>query len=70
MTTSRLILSTVLILAVVGVSACGRRAPLDRPIDAQYEQEKEAARKAGRPAPAKPSTETPDRRFILDGLID
>ena len=70
MTASRLILSTVLILAVAGVSACGRRAPLDRPIDVQYEQEKEAARKAGRPAPAKPSTETPDGRFILDGLID
>lgn len=70
MTTSRLILSTVLILAVVGVSACGRRAPLDRPIDVQYEQEKEAARKAGRPEPQKPSTETPERPFILDGLID
>ena len=70
MTTSRLILSTVLILAVVGVSACGRRAPLDRPIDVQYEKEKEAAREAGRPAPAKPSTETPERPFVLDGLID
>ncbi|SMH57237.1 lipoprotein [Mesorhizobium australicum] len=70
MTTSRLIFSTVLILAVVGVSACGRRAPLDRPIDVQYEQEKEAARKAGRPAPQKPSTDVPERPFILDGLID
>jgi predicted small lipoprotein YifL len=70
MTPSRLILSTLLILAVAGVSACGRRAPLERPSDARYEQEREEARKNRQPAPAKPSKETPDRPFILDGLID
>jgi predicted small lipoprotein YifL len=70
MTPSRLILSTLLIVAVAGVSACGRRAPLERPSDARYEEQREAARKAGQPAPAKPSQETPERPFILDGLID
>jgi predicted small lipoprotein YifL len=70
MTPSRLILSTLLILAVAGVSACGRRAPLERPSDARYEEERDAARKARQPAPPKPSRETPERPFILDGLID
>lgn len=70
MSPSRLILFSVLILAVAGVSACGRRAPLDRPIDAQFEKDRAAAREAGQPDPAKPPAEMPDRRFILDGLID
>jgi predicted small lipoprotein YifL len=70
MTLSRLILSAALILAVAGVSACGRRAPLERPIDVQYEKDREDARKRRAPAPARPSTATPERPFILDGLID
>lgn len=57
-------------IAVASVAACGRRGPLERPIDVQYEQEREAARKARQPTPPKPSKETPERPFILDGLID
>ncbi|MGB3500592.1 MAG: hypothetical protein WBA44_03145 [Mesorhizobium sp.] len=70
MTVSRLIMTTALIAAVAGVSACGRRAALERPADVQYELDREAARKAKQPAPPKPSNDAPDRRFILDGLID
>lgn len=69
MTPSRLILSTLLILSLASVSACGRRAALDRPSDARYEREREEAKKAGLPAPARPPA-APERRFILDGLID
>ena len=52
------------------VAGCGRKANLDTPTQANYEREKEEAKKAGTPAPPRPSKETPDRRFILDGLID
>jgi len=67
---ARPILTVLLILAVAGVSACGRRAALERPIDVQYEKDREAAKKAGLPAPERPSQDVPERRFILDGLID
>ena len=70
MTAPRLILSITLIASLGVVSACGRRGDPERPADVRYEQEREAARKARQPAPPKPSRETPDRRFILDGLID
>jgi len=67
---ARPILTFLLIVAVAGVSGCGRRAALDRPSDVRYEAEREAAREDGQPAPPKPSRETPERPFILDGLID
>jgi predicted small lipoprotein YifL len=68
MTASRLILLSVLI-AAVGVTACGRRAPLERPADVQYEKEREEARRNNLPEPPRPAP-TPDRRFVLDPLID
>lgn len=70
MTASRLLISITMIVALGAVSACGRRADNERPIDAQWEADREAARKAGQPAPPKPSRETPERPFILDSLID
>lgn len=66
----RTTLTVCLIVAIAGVSGCGRRAALERPSDVRYEQEREAAKKAGQPQPEKPSPDVPDRPFILDGLID
>jgi predicted small lipoprotein YifL len=70
MTASRLLVSLVLIAAVGTVTACGRRSSNERPVDAQWEADRDAARKARQPAPPKPSRETPERPFILDSLID
>lgn len=70
MTVSRLFISLALIAALGTVSACGRRSDNARPADAQWEADREAARKAGQPVPPKPSRETPERPFILDSLID
>ena len=70
MTVSRLTLTATLILALAAVAGCGRKGQLDTPTQANYEREKAAAEKAGTPPPARPSDDTPDRRFILDGLID
>ncbi|MDP3899258.1 MAG: lipoprotein [Mesorhizobium sp.] len=67
---ARPFLTVLIVLAVASVSACGRRAALDRPADVRYEQERQAAKKAGLPAPEKPSNAVPERPFILDGLID
>lgn len=67
---ARPFLTILIVLAVAGVSACGRRAALERPSDVRYEQEREAAKKAGLPAPEKPASDVPERPFILDGLID
>jgi len=69
MTAARLLLSVALIAAIGTVSACGRRASLDRPSEAQWEADRDAARKAGQPAPPRPEA-PPEKRFILDGLID
>ena len=70
MNVSRLTLTATLILGLAAVAGCGRKSDLDTPSQAAYEREKEAADKAGTPPPARPSDDTPDRRFILDGLID
>ena len=70
MTACRLAISTALVVALAAVAGCGRKGQLDTPTQANYEREKEAAEKAGTPPPARPSDDTPDRRFILDGLID
>ncbi len=69
MNTSRLLVSTVLILAVLGVSACGRKAPLDSPYQAAVEARREA-QENNQPLPPEPAPPVRDRRFILDGLID
>ena len=66
----RAFLTLLLVLSLAAVAGCGRKGQLDTPTQANYEREKEAADKAGTPAPAKPSKAEPDRRFILDGLID
>lgn len=66
---ARLSLTVLLILATAGMSGCGRRGNLDRPSDARYDAEVEAAKAARQPAPPRPAS-APERRFILDGLID
>jgi hypothetical protein len=66
----RILMSVLLIAALGTVSACGRRSDNLRPSEAQWEADREAARKAGQPEPPRPSAEQPDRPFILDSLID
>ena len=66
----RQLLTLLLVVSIAAVAGCGRRASLDTPSQAAYEREREEAKQAGLPPPPKPSDETPDRRFILDGLID
>jgi len=60
---------TMAVLAALGLSACGRKAPLDSPYEAAIEARREAEEK-GRPLPPEPTPPVADRRFILDGLID
>ena len=66
----RALLTVTLVLSLAAIAGCGRKAPLDTPSQAAYERDREEAKKAGLPPPAKPSGEVPDRPFILDGLID
>ncbi|MBW3096516.1 LPS translocon maturation chaperone LptM [Pseudohoeflea coraliihabitans] len=65
MTTRRLTTSlTLLLVAGLALSACGRRGDPITPSAARAE----AAGNAERPAEER--YEAPDRRFILDGLLD
>lgn len=69
MTLSRSLVLVALI-AAVSVSACGRKADLERPSDAANER----ARSSGgiginQPAEPAPVAPAPERRFILDALI-
>lgn len=59
--TSLFTVLAVLMAAAVGLSACGRKGPLDRPpgTSASSGETKTAKKSAGRP----------DRPFILDGLL-
>ncbi len=54
---------TILLTAVIGLTACGRKGPLERPPHA----EKSAADASG-PAKDK-NSDRPDRPFVLDKLI-
>lgn len=67
MTGSRIFLGLVLI-AALGVAACGRKAPLDTPYEAGMQARKDAE-KAGEPLPPAPTPPVADRPFILDPLL-
>lgn len=67
MTASRIFLGLVLI-AVLGVAACGRKAPLDTPYQAAIQARKDAE-KAGEPLPPEPRKPVADRPFVLDPLL-
>ncbi len=70
MTLRPLSIVVLLTAASLALTACGRRGALDTPSEARWEQEREAAKAAGQPAPPKPTRAPPQRSFILDGLID
>ncbi len=68
MTGSRIFVVLALLAAVGMVSACGRRAPLDSPYDAQVQARKDA-QKAGEPLPPEPVKPEDDKPFVLDPLL-
>ena len=60
---SGLHLALALLLATaMGLSACGRKGPLERPPNAPRSQ-------ADASAPANPDSDRPQRPFVLDRLI-
>ena len=67
MTGSRIFVTLVL-LAAVTVSACGRKAPLDTPYEAQVQARKDAEA-AGEPLPPEPVKPKTDKPFVLDPLL-
>ena len=66
--TRRTVLAGAVAIVAAPLAACGRRAGLDTPYDAQLEVRREAAEN-GEPLPPEPTPPPPDRKFILDGLI-
>ena len=68
MTASRLFLIAV-VLPVVVLAGCGRKAPLDTPYEAAVDARKEAERNK-EPLPPAPEKPAEDRPFVLDSLID
>jgi len=64
---SRAITLIVLGLAL-GLSACGRKGPLDTPYQAGIDARRQAEQE-NRPLPPEPKKPAADRRFFLDGLI-
>jgi predicted small lipoprotein YifL len=68
MTASRILTTLVLLAAVTAVSACGRKAGLDSPYDAQVQARKDA-QKAGEPVPPEPEKPNKDKPFLLDPLL-
>lgn len=68
MTASRSLLALALVGALVAVSACGRKAPLDTPYEAQIQARKDAA-KAKEPLPPEPEKPVQDKKFFLDFLL-
>ena len=62
------LLSLLVIALALGLSACGRKGPLDTPYQAGIEARKEAERR-GEPLPPEPAPPNNERPFILDRLI-
>jgi predicted small lipoprotein YifL len=58
-----------LVLLAVAVTGCGRKSDLLTPYEAAVEA-REEAEKAKQPLPPEPTPPPPDRRFILDPLIE
>lgn len=69
MASGRLFASVAFVMALaIGVSACGRRGPLDTPYEAAVEARQEAIDN-NQPAPPEPTPPVRDRPFILDSLL-
>lgn len=68
MTATRFFTALALVGALVAVSACGRKAPLDTPYEAQIQARKDAA-KAKEPLPPEPEKPVQDKKFFLDFLL-
>ncbi len=70
MASGRLFASLALLTAIaIGVSACGRRGPLDTPYEAAVEARQEAIDNNEQPIPPEPTPPVADRPFILDRLL-
>jgi predicted small lipoprotein YifL len=69
MPASRLITVLVVAAAVGLVAGCGRKGGLDTPYQAAVDARKEASRNK-EPLPPEPTVPEPDKKFILDGLLD
>lgn len=66
--TARGTLILLMLGLALGLTACGRKAPLDTPYEAAVEA-REQAERDGEPLPPEPRKPVEDRPFILDGLI-
>lgn len=66
--TARLASAIVLLAALGLVTACGKRADLDTPYQAEIDARKDAE-KAGKPLPPEPRKPAEDKPFILDPLL-
>ena len=55
-------------ICTVGLSGCGRKAPLDTPYEAALQARKDAERN-DLPVPPEPQPPVSDKPFILDALI-
>ncbi len=58
----------IALMAALTLASCGRAGPPIKPSDAAIKQ----AKKDGTPAPEKPvpNSKNPDKRFVLDGLLE
>lgn len=68
MTAYRILTTLVLLTAVAATSACGRKAGLDSPYEAQMQARKDA-KAAGEPVSPEPEKPNPDKPFFLDPLL-
>ena len=59
----------IALAAMLALSACGRKAPLDTPYQGALDARQEAEEAGEEPLPPVPAPPVEDRRFILDGLI-
>ena len=69
MPASRLITVLALAATLGVVAGCGRKGALDTPYTAAVEARKEAERNK-EPLPPEPTPPVPDKKFVLDGLLD
>ncbi len=69
--TPRKLLTLLMVIAAAGLvaTACGRRAPLETPMEAAAREAREA-HVSGAPAEDKKSDSDEDKRFVLDPLLD
>lgn len=63
------LLPLLALVALAGLAACGRKAPLDTPYQAAVEARKQAEEEE-KPLPPEPEKPRKDRPFILDPLIE